>query len=216
MRFIDVLRTALAQIRRNKLRSFFTLVGIIVSVGFLVAVIAIIQGMNAYVKENIADAMVGSNTFQVRRTPLNFALIEDAQWRRMQRRPKVTHADADVVRAAIVDPEAIAISSGWPTPQSDVVWGNRTLGEVLVFGVSPEYQIVQDYRFAGGEPLSEIDVRERRSVIVIGADVASKLFENVDPVGRQVRIRGGSYTIVGVVAPKGPACRRHRRPSFAS
>src|ERR1051325_6904356 len=165
--------------------------------------IAIIQGMNAYVKENIADAMVGSNTFQVRRTPLNFALIEDAQWRRMQRRPKVTHADADVVRAAIVDPEAIAISSGWPTPQSDVVWGNRTLGEVLVFGVSPEYQIVQDYRFASGEPLSEIDVRARRSVIVIGADVASKLFENVDPVGRQVRIRGGSYTIVGVVAPKG-------------
>ena len=61
MRFADVLLTALGQIRANKLRSFFTLLGIIVSVGFLVAVIAIIQGMNAYVKENIADAMVGSN-----------------------------------------------------------------------------------------------------------------------------------------------------------
>src|ERR1043166_9275758 len=120
MRFSDVFWTAVQQIRANKLRSFFTLLGIIVSVAFLVAVIAIIQGMNAYVKENIADAMVGSNTFQVRRTPLNFALIEDAQWRRMQRRPKVTHANADVVRAAILDPEAIAISSGWPTPQSDV------------------------------------------------------------------------------------------------
>ena len=57
MRFADVLLTALGQIRANKLRSFFTLLGIIVSVGFLVAVIAIIQGMNAYVKENIADAM---------------------------------------------------------------------------------------------------------------------------------------------------------------
>src|SRR5947209_9361618 len=83
MRFADVLLTALGQIRANKLRSFFTLLGIIVSVGFLVAVIAVIQGMNAYVKENIADAMVGSNAFQVRRTPLNFALIQDAEWSRI-------------------------------------------------------------------------------------------------------------------------------------
>src|SRR5687767_6600938 len=66
MRFSDVLLTALTQIRANKLRSFFTLLGIIVSVAFLVAVIAIIQGMNFYVKENVAAAMIGSNTFQVR------------------------------------------------------------------------------------------------------------------------------------------------------
>jgi putative ABC transport system permease protein len=203
VRFSDVLHTALTQIRRNKLRSFFTLLGIIVSVGFLVAVIAVIQGMNAYVKENIADAMVGSNTFQVRRTPLNFALIEDDEWRRIQRRPKITHADAEVVRDALPGAQAIAITSGWPTPQSDVVWGNRTLGDVLIFGVSPEYQVVQDYRFTLGQPLSEIDVRERRDVIIIGADVAKTLFDGVDPVGRQVRIRGGLYTIGGVVAPKG-------------
>src|SRR6185503_14794945 len=177
VRLSDVLLTALTQIRANKLRSFFTLLGIIVSVAFLVAVIAIIQGMNAYVKENIANAMVGSNTFQVRRTPINFALIEDEEWRRMQRRPKITHADADVVRAALPDAEAISITSGWPTPQSDVVWRERTLGDVLIFGVSPDHQIVQDYRFASGVPLNEIDLRQRRNVAVIGADVQQKLFE---------------------------------------
>src|SRR6185436_5302020 len=123
----------------------------IVSVAFLVAVIAIIQGMNSYVKENIADAMVGSNTFQVRRTPINFALIEDDEWRRIQRRPKITRADVDVVRSALPDAQAIAVTSGWPTPQSDVVWGNRTLGDVLIFGVTPEYQVVQDYRFTSGQ-----------------------------------------------------------------
>ena len=68
VRFADVFTTALTQIRANKLRSFFTLLGIIVSVAFLVAVVAVIQGMNAYVKENIADALIGSNTFQVRRS----------------------------------------------------------------------------------------------------------------------------------------------------
>ena len=61
MRFDDVLLTAFRQIRANKLRSFFTLLGIIVSVAFLVAVVAIIQGMNAYVKENIADALIGES-----------------------------------------------------------------------------------------------------------------------------------------------------------
>src|SRR6185503_983812 len=203
VRLSDVLLTALTQIRANKLRSFFTLLGIIVSVAFLVAVIAIIQGMNAYVKENIANAMVGSNTFQVRRTPINFALIEDEDWRRMQRRPKITHSDADIVRAALPDAEAISISSGWPTPRSDMVWHERTLGEVLVFGVSPEYQVVQDYRFSHGVPLSELDVRRRRNVAVVGADIEKKLFEGVDPVGREVRVHGELFTIVGVIAPKG-------------
>jgi putative ABC transport system permease protein len=203
MRLLDVLLTALTQIRANKLRSFFTLLGIIVSVAFLVAVIAIIQGMNSYVKKNVADAMIGSNTFQVRRTPINIGLIEDEEWRRMQRRPKITFADAEVVRNALPQAEAISITSGWPTPQSDVVWRDRTLGDVLIFGISPEYQVVQDYRFASGEPLNEVDVRQRRNVIVIGADIANRLFEDVPPVGREVRIRGELFTIVGVTAPKG-------------
>src|SRR3982751_7027377 len=97
MRFGDILLTALTQIRANKLRSFFTLLGIIVSVAFLVAVVAVIQGMNAYVKENIADALIGSNTFQIRRLPINIGLIEDADWLRMARRPKISAADADPV-----------------------------------------------------------------------------------------------------------------------
>src|SRR5947208_6114009 len=89
MNFSDVFLTALTQIRANKLRSFFTLLGIIVSVAFLVAVVAVIQGMNAYVKENIADAMIGTNTFQVRRTPINIAMIEDDEWMRAQRRKPI-------------------------------------------------------------------------------------------------------------------------------
>jgi putative ABC transport system permease protein len=199
----DVILTALRQLAANKLRSFFTLLGIIVSVAFLVAVVAIIGGMNAYVTENIANAMIGSNTFQVRRTPINIGLIDDAEWRRMQRRPKITYADAEAVREAIPDAAAISLTSGWPTPQADVVWGNRSLGDVLIFGISPEYQIVQDYRFARGEPLSDLDVRDRRSVVVVGADVGSRLFAGVDPVGREVRIRGQLFTVGGVIAPKG-------------
>jgi putative ABC transport system permease protein len=203
MRFGDVIFTALTQIRANKLRSFFTLLGIIVSVAFLVAVVAIIQGMNAYVKENIADAMIGSNAFQVRRMPIRVGLFDDDDWRFVLRRPKISREDADVVRKAVPEALAVGLTSGWPTPQADVIWGDRTLGDVLIFGVSAEYQVVQDYRFEAGQPLTDIDVRERRHICVIGADVASKLFETVDPIGREVRIRGERFTITGVIARKG-------------
>jgi putative ABC transport system permease protein len=168
-----------------------------------VAVIAIIQGMNAYVRENLAGAIIGSNAFQVRRTPIQIGLFDDEQIRKLAKRPKITPADAEAVKNAIPEAVAVSLQSGWPTPQADVVWGDRSMGDVLVFGVTEAYQIVQDYRFTSGTPLSEIDVRDRRPVIVIGADVGDKLFEGVDPVGRDVRINGDLFTVVGVIAKKG-------------
>lgn len=203
MRFSDVIRLALMQLRVNPLRTAFTLLGIVVSVGFLVAVVAIIQGMNAYVKENIADAMIGMNTFQVRRTPLSIGLFNDDEFRVLQKRPRINERDADAVRVALPDALAISLQSGWPTPQADVVWRDRTLGNVQVFGVTSAYQTVQDYRFTDGRPLTDLDVRERRNVIVVGADVASTLFAGAPVVDQEVRIMGQRFTIVGVIARKG-------------
>jgi putative ABC transport system permease protein len=203
MRFVDIVRVALDQLRVNPLRSLFTLLGMIVSVGFLVAVVAIIQGMNAYVTENISQAMVGVNTFQVRRSPISLGLYDDEAMRLIVRRPRVSEDDAAAVREALPDAFAISLQSGWPTPQADVVWRDRTLGSVQIFGVSPEYQLVQDYRITSGRALDDIDVLERRPVAVIGPDVAEKLFENVNAVGHDVRIMGRHFTIVGVVASKG-------------
>jgi len=203
MRFSDIIRLSLLQLRVNPMRTAFTLLGIVVSVGFLVAVVAIIQGMNAYVKENIADAMIGMNTFQVRRLPISLGLFTDDEFRLLQRRPRVDERDADAVREALPDALAISLQSGWPTPQADVVWRDRTLGSVLIFGVTAGYQVVQDYRFTEGRPLSDIDVRERRNVIVVGADVAQKLFDGASAIDKEVRVMGQRYTIVGVVGRKG-------------
>ena len=203
MRNVDVVSTALEQIRANKLRSFFTLLGIIVSVAFLVAVVAIIQGMNAYVKENIAGAVIGANAFQVRRTPLQVGPFDDEMWHRVERRPRLTADDADAIRLALPDAVAIGITTGWPTPSSDLVWRDRTMGDVSVFGITPPYQEVQDYRIASGRPLSEVDVDQRRAVTVVGAEVAEKLFEGVPAVGQFVRLGGERFEVVGTVAPKG-------------
>jgi putative ABC transport system permease protein len=203
MTFADVLFTAFGQLRENKLRSFFTLLGIIVSVTFLVAVVAIIQGMNSYVSENLAGALIGQNTFQVRRSPIQIGLFDDEAFRRIQKRPRITEADAEAVIAAVPQAVAISLQSGWPTPIADVQWGTKSLGDVAVFGVTAPYQIVQDYTFASGRPLSDLDVAQHRAVAVVGADVAEKLFEQVDPVGKDIKIVGSHFTIVGVVAKKG-------------
>ena len=203
MTFADVVFTALAQLRQNKLRSFFTLLGIIVSVTFLVAVVAIIQGMNSYVSNNLAGALIGQNTFQVRRSPIQIGLFDDEEFRKIQKRPRITEADANAVIAAIPQAIAVSLQSGWPTPIVDVQWNTKTLGDVAVFGVTAPYQVVQDYAFSGGRPLSDVDVQQRRSVAVIGADIAEKLFEQVDPVGKELRVLGNHITIVGVVEKKG-------------
>ncbi len=203
MRPSDVLGIAVAQIRGNPLRTFFTLLGIIVSVAFLIAVVAIIQGMNAYVKENIADAMVGTNAFQVRRAPIQVGLIDDELMTRIRKRPKISPEDAAVVRAALPDAIAVSRQSGWPTPITEVAWRGRSVGGIFVFGITPEYQLVQDYRIQKGRPLSEVDVSQRMAVTVLGTELAEKLFEDVDPIGQEVRVAGERYTVVGVNEPKG-------------
>jgi len=203
MTFADVVFTALQQLKENKLRSFFTLLGIIVSVTFLVAVVAIIQGMNAYVSENLASALIGANTFQVRRSPIQIGLFDDEQYRKIAKRPIITTSDADAVIAAVPQALAVSMQSGFPTPVAEIQYGTNALGDVTVFGVTAPYQVVQDYSFDRGRPLSDVDVAQRRPVAVIGADVADKLFENVDPVGKDIRILGRHFSIVGVVAKKG-------------
>jgi putative ABC transport system permease protein len=204
MSFTEAVRLALQAIWSSKLRSFFTLLGIIVSVGFLVVVVAVIQGMNAYVRENLTGAMIGTNAFQVRRTPISVGLLDEEQMRSIQKRPLITAADAETVQRALPDAQAVSLQSGWPTPVSDVTYRNRTVGNVLVFGVTPPYQIVQDYRFLSGDPLSDLDIRSRRPVAVLGYDVADKLFDQPSrAIGRRVRVAGREVLVKGVIEKKG-------------
>ena len=204
MSYLEALRLALHAIVGSKLRSFFTLLGIIVSVGFLVAVVAIIQGMNAYVRENLTSAIIGTNAFQVRRDPIAPGLLDEETIRAIARRPRITRDDAAAVEAALPDAYAVALQSGYPPPTADVVWGSERLRSVMVFGVTPPYQLVQDYTLAAGEALADPDVRERRHVGVLGWDVADKLFGSPErAVGRKIRVGGREILVKGVIAQKG-------------
>ena len=85
-----------------------------------------------------------------------------------------------------------------------MVYRNRRVGDVLVFGITPPYQIVRDYRFSAGEPLTDPDINERRYTTVLGFDIADKLFD--DPhqaIGKRVRLGGRELVVKGVIARKG-------------
>jgi putative ABC transport system permease protein len=204
MPLVEAIVLALRTVWSHKLRSFFTLLGIIVSVAFLVAVVAVIQGMNAYVRERLAGAIVGINAFQIRRDPIQVGFIDDQQWKEIQRRPIIAPEDVAFIERAVPDAEAIALQSGWPTPMADVQWRNRTTGDVFIFGVTAPFVVVQDYVFAAGEPLTDVDVQQRRYVTVLGYDVADKLFGTVAAaVGQPIRVRGMQLVVKGVIARKG-------------
>jgi putative ABC transport system permease protein len=108
------------------------------------------------------------------------------------------------IERAVPEAEAISLQSGWPTPMADVQWRNRTTGDVFIFGVTAPFVVVQDYAFAAGEPLTDIDLQQRRYVAVLGYDVAEKLFGNVESaVGQTIRVRGMPLIVKGVIARKG-------------
>jgi putative ABC transport system permease protein len=204
MQLLEAVMLALQTVWNHKLRSFFTLLGIIVSVAFLVAVVAVIQGMNAYVRERLAGAIVGVNAFQIRRDPIQVGFIDDEAWKQIQRRPIIAPEDVGFIERAVPDAEAIALQSGWPTPMADVQWRNRTVGDAFVFGVTAPYVLVQDYAFAAGKPLTDIDLQQRRYVAVLGYDVADKLFgDAAAAVGRTIRVHGVQLAVKGVIARKG-------------
>ncbi|MEI2720941.1 MAG: ABC transporter permease [Gemmatimonadales bacterium] len=209
MPYSEALRLALQTIWTSKLRAIFTLLGIIVSVAFLVTVVAVIQGMNAYVKENLTGAIIGNNAFQVRRTPISVGLLDDDQIKLIAKRPLISKEDAEVVRLALPDAQGVAIQSGWPTPSTAVISGNQSVGGVLIFGITPDYQLVQDYVIAAGEPLNDIDIRGRRLVTAIGWDVATKLFQSPDAaIGKTVRIARPAVRGEGCLRGEGTDARR--------
>ncbi len=204
MSLTEALRLAFQAIWTSKLRSFFTLLGILVSVAFLIVVVAVIQGMNAYVSGTLTSSMIGTNTFQVRRGPISVGLMDDDEVREIAKRPLVTLEDARAVAAAVPEAVAVGLQSGWPSPVGAMSYRDRTVTNVGILGVTAPYQVVQDYFYLAGSPLTDLDVSGRRPVVSLGYDIADKLFD--DPhmaVGKRVRLDGRELAVKGVIAPKG-------------
>ena len=194
---LETLRLALDALRAHKLRSFLTLLGVILAVTTLVAVMSVVSGMNFYVADRIAN--LGANVFIVDR----FGIItsQDA-WVKAQKRPMLTMEDYERLRDSMKTANAVAVLDDH---NIDIRAGNERLEGTDVQGVSPNYAEIRNINVAQGRFITESDDEHRAEVVFIGADVADRLFANVDPIGKTVRAETHEYQVIGVAERIGSA-----------
>lgn len=196
----EAFRIAFLMIRANKLRAFFTVLGTVFGVTFLIAVITLIEGANGYVEKELKGTFFGVNSVLVRRFPLEGANSAE-QWREFQRRPRLTFDDAEWLEDRMETPGTISLSSEFFLSVKGP--RGRELEAVRVVGGSASYFDIREMRLDMGRPFSENEADRGVSVAVIGRDVADKLFDGRSPIGERVSIGGSPFTVIGVVAKQG-------------
>lgn len=201
MPLFEAVRLALAQIRVQKLKSFFTLLGVTISVMFLIAVVSIVEGMNKYVEEDFAGKWLGVNTFNVRRTPDINTDVSEAEWREWQRRPRIHVDDALAIKAALPSDARWAMQ--------DVTWGQGASAyvnggpQILAQAVTADFFRIKDLELDRGRLFTEQEDVAGSPVVVIGAEIADHYFPNLDPIGRELKINRIGFTVIGVLQKQG-------------
>jgi putative ABC transport system permease protein len=201
MALLEAVRIAFGMIRANKLRAFFTVLGTVVGVTFLIAVITLIEGMNRYVEDEFKATIYGVNTVQIRRTPSVITNITDEQRREWGRRPRLSFDDADWLEQRMETPGLVSLSAS----NTGTATGprGREVENVWVTGASASHFQVREMSLAAGRPFTRQEADRGAAVVVIGRDVADALFEDVDPVGREIRVRNFPYQVIGVLERQG-------------
>src|SRR5438105_6732737 len=118
MPLFESVRLALATIRVQKLKSFFTLLGVTIGVMFLIAVVSIVQGMSNYVEQDFMGRVLGANTFTLRRFPWFGNHVTEEQWRSWMRRPRIYPRDAMLVR------DAMPPGARWAVESQETLWAS--------------------------------------------------------------------------------------------
>jgi putative ABC transport system permease protein len=193
----ETVRLAFDALRAHKLRSFLTLLGVILAVTTLVSVMSVITGLNLYIAKRVAD--LGANVFVVDR----FGIITGRdEFVKAQKRPLITLGEFERFRETSRLAKAVAGYDQWIGQTRS---GDAVMEDTKLTGVTPNYADLRGLNIAQGRFLSEADEDHRSEVVFIGSDLSEKFFPNVDPVGKTVRSDTHTYEVIGVGAPIGSA-----------
>jgi putative ABC transport system permease protein len=201
VQFLEAVRLALSQIRVQKLKSFFTLLGVVIGVMFLIAVVSIVEGMSRYVEEDFAAKIIGKNTFSFRRRPdVNVGNVSDETWREYSRRPRVYEPDVAVARGALPPGTVSAVEN------MTFAYANSQFArprQVQVIATESDYFKIKSYNLTNGRLFSPQEAELGTPVVIIGTEVASHFFRGLDPIGRVIRVGGSPYTVIGLLEKQG-------------
>jgi len=198
MRPLDTLFMSMGAILSNKLRSMLTLVGIVAGVASIIAVMTAISVIQGTLEREMS--VLGAQTFQVQKWPAG-GFHSDADRRKAMRRPALTLENADAIRRH-VDTVDLVGSEIWDFGFMAQYKGVSTNPNVSICGGTPEYPPNNTHYVGLGRNISQLDVKTARKVVVIGYAIAKKLYPFVDPIGKDIRVDGRKYEVVGVFDEK--------------
>jgi putative ABC transport system permease protein len=196
--FREPVSVAIETLRAHKMRSFLMLLGIILSVSTLIVVIALISGVNQYIADRVAN--MGSNVFLLTRFPIITDVEEYVKATR--RNKKVTWDDFESLRDNMKLPKRVGVEL---RVDGKVHVGSNSLDDTSIRGVTANMVDIDIVTPQEGRYISEGDDQSRALVTMIGSDVSTKLFPNVDPIGREVLIDGRPFQVVGIAKRIGSA-----------
>ena len=201
MSFLDAVRLAFQTIRAQKLKSGFSIIGVFIGVMFLIAVVSVVEGMNRYMTDKFAGTVLGVNTFRLRQFPdVQLGNVTDSMWRVWMRRPRVSYEDAQAVARGVTVPVLAAWESNTRAP---LFAGKRQVKDVQVTAATELYFDIRSLTIEQGRAFTAQEVQAGVPVLVLGHDLADKLFEGQDPIGREAKIYDIPYRVIGVVEKQG-------------
>ena len=191
----ELLRASFESIRAHKLRSFLTLLGIIIGVTTVVAVASVISGLNAYVKDKVIQ--LSPDVFVVTK----FGVITSREeFLDAVKRPNFTTRDFQKLAATLTRAESIGAEVG---TQSAVKHANKRLADIQVHGCTANYADLAGIDLETGRWFAESDDQASQFVVVIGWDIKTELFPQVDPLGRTVLVGEVPFRVVGLITQQG-------------
>ncbi|SHE31613.1 putative ABC transport system permease protein [Thermoanaerobacter uzonensis DSM 18761] len=184
MRYVEALKIAIRSILSNKMRSFLTMLGIIIGVTAVIALVSIGQGSTRSVTSQIQS--MGSNLIMVN----------------IMGRGGENSLTYDQT-IALKDSSFIAAISPVISTSVTVMYGNNSVDNTAVNGVNGDYQSIRDIQVAAGRFILPMDDEGRNRVAVLGSNVARELFGFTDPIGKTIKLNGQNFTVVGILSQKG-------------
>src|SRR5580698_2060153 len=197
MHIAEAIKIAFLSLWANKLRSALTLLGVVIGVAAVIAVVTFVNGINTYVAERIFN--LGADVFIMFK--VSPAVTNIDHYIEAQKRKDLTMDDYRAVREGC---KLCAYVGAYARNNTgDVKYGEQALTDTTVQGMTPSVAITQDVDIDSGRMIGESDLENNAAVAVVGTDIGEVLMPGVDPIGKEIRVDGWTYRIIGVGKKKG-------------
>jgi putative ABC transport system permease protein len=196
--FREAAAVAADSLRSSKLRSFLTLLGIILATTTLIAVMSIIHGMDLYIADSVSS--MGSDGFRIVRIAF-LGNFDPKKYLEMQKKnPQLSPAEFEYLKSKVTLTKELGMAAGRSV---SVSLGTQTLSNVGLTGGTSNWIMLGNTQIAFGRYFTEIEDSHHSTVAVLGSDVKNNLFGDSDAIGKTIKIEGRPFTVIGVAVPKG-------------